>query len=206
MTTVNEAADIISGTYGQLTITYRRLVYTWTVTVYLGGILRVEELCATYDNAHAAWTEARRIARAAHQGKTVAQIEAEKPSELALAETKRIIEGVAANMDAVVEQRQADAAQLAVDAQQIVATGRGFNAYRQDTTTRAANTTEAQDRVITQADERGYIRRGKTASIRQLIALERMGLVKLDRRKQGRHWVTYGATLTAKAEKMGQAA
>jgi hypothetical protein len=98
-TLVNEAADIITGTYGRLTITYRRLTYTWTVTVY-SGTLRIDELCATYDNKVAAWREAQRIALAAHQGKTVRQIEAEKPSELTLAEAKRIIDGVNANMDA----------------------------------------------------------------------------------------------------------
>lgn len=71
--------------------------------------------------------------------------------------------------------------------------------FRQATTRRAAITTEPQDRVLAQADANGYIRRGKTASIVQLNALDACGLVKLDRRKQGRHWVTFGATLTAKA-------
>jgi hypothetical protein len=100
VTTVNEAADIISGTYGRLTITYRRLTYTWTVTVY-SGTLRIDELCGTFDNNNAAWREAQRIALAAHEGKTVWQIEAEKPSELALAEAKRTIDGINARMDAV---------------------------------------------------------------------------------------------------------
>jgi len=49
MTTVNEAADILTGTYGKLTITYRRLTQTWTVTVY-NGTLRIDELCQAFDN------------------------------------------------------------------------------------------------------------------------------------------------------------
>nr|WP_221374514.1 hypothetical protein [Actinoplanes polyasparticus] len=76
-----------------------------------------------------------------------------------------------------------------------------LDTFRQASTRRAAITTEPQDRVLAQADDNGYIRRGKTATIVQLNALERCGLVKLDRRKRGRHWVTFGATLTAKAER-----
>ena len=91
MNATNEAANIISGTYGQLTITYRRLMFTWTVTVYQ-GTLRIDELCGTYDNAHAAWSEARRIAAAAHQGTTVDDIIATKPATLALAEVKQLLD------------------------------------------------------------------------------------------------------------------
>lgn len=120
MTTVNEAADIITGTYGKLTITYRRTMYTWTVTVY-NGTLRIEELCSTYTNAHAAWTEARRIALAAHEGKAVAQIEAEKPSELALAEVERLIDSINVTIDEAQAPALAEAAQLAADVEQIMA-------------------------------------------------------------------------------------
>lgn len=120
MTTVNEADDIITGTYGKLTITYRRLTYTWTVTVY-NGTLRIEELCATYTNAHAAWTEARRIALAAHEGKAVAQIEAEKPSELALAEVERLIDSINVTIDEAQAPALEAAAQLAADVEQIMA-------------------------------------------------------------------------------------
>ncbi|NMO57503.1 hypothetical protein HH310_40830 [Actinoplanes sp. TBRC 11911] len=96
---INEAADIVAGTYGQggraLTITYRRMMYTWTVTVYQ-GTYRVEELCGAYDNAKAAWAECRRIALAAHQGTHVDDIIAAKPSELLLAEVKQILDTVPA--------------------------------------------------------------------------------------------------------------
>ena len=122
---INEAADIITGTYGYLTITYRRLTYTWTVTVY-SGTLRIEELCATYDNKAAAWREAQRIALAAHQGKTVRQIEAEKPSELTLAEAKRIIDGINANLDAM-QPQPVDVSDI-VDA---MPDGGSWNALRQ---------------------------------------------------------------------------
>jgi hypothetical protein len=93
MTTVNEAADIVSGDYGKLTITYRRLMFTWTVTVYNGND-RIEELCGTYDTAHAAWTECRRIALAAHQGVPTADIIATKPAELALAAVRELLDTV----------------------------------------------------------------------------------------------------------------
>lgn len=89
----NEAADIVSGTYGTLTITYRRLTFTWTVTVYY-GTLRIEELCGTWDNANAAWREAQRIATAAYAGQTAEQIIAAKPSELVLAEVANILNTV----------------------------------------------------------------------------------------------------------------
>lgn len=91
MTTVNEAADIVTGTYGKLTITYRRLLHTWTITVN-NGELRIGELCATYDNAHAAWREAQRVATAAFAGVPVADIIAAKPSERVLAEVKQILD------------------------------------------------------------------------------------------------------------------
>ncbi|MET0417291.1 MAG: hypothetical protein ABW022_14865 [Actinoplanes sp.] len=153
MTTVNEAADIIRGDYGQLTITYRRLVYTWTVTVYCGGILRVEELCATFDNAHAAWTEARRIALAAHQGKTVRQIEAEKPSELALAEAKRIIDGVSANLDTVQKQVDTAIADTATKAQAATADpAESWAAYRQSLTPRVPTASRVHTKPLTAAE------------------------------------------------------
>ena len=93
MNAINEAADIVTGTYGKLTITYRRQMYTWTVTVY-NGELRIDELCGTYDNAHAAWTECQRIALAAHQGVPVAGIIAAKPAELALAAVRELLDTV----------------------------------------------------------------------------------------------------------------
>jgi hypothetical protein len=101
---INEAADIVAGTYGRLTIIYRRLIFTWTVTVHLHGISRIEELCGTYDNAHAAWHECRRIALAAHQGVHVDDIIAGKPSELALAAVKQLLDTVPAG-----EERQVPA-------------------------------------------------------------------------------------------------
>src|SRR5262245_34139636 len=93
MNVINEAADIVSGTYGKLTITYRRLMYTWTVTVY-NVTLRIEELCGTYDNSHAAWTECRRIASAAFAYVPIGDIIAAKPAELALAAVKEILDTV----------------------------------------------------------------------------------------------------------------
>lgn len=90
---INEAADIVTGTYGRLTITYRRLMYTWTVTVYQGA-WRVEELCGTFDNANAAWREAQRIALAAHNNTHVDDVIAAKPAELALAAVKQILDTV----------------------------------------------------------------------------------------------------------------
>jgi hypothetical protein len=74
---------------------------------------------------------------------------------------------------------------------------------RQTNTRRAAHITEPLARVLATADPTGYIRRGKTASIRQLIALDGMGMVELDKRRDGRRWVIDGARLTAKANKMG---
>jgi len=85
----------ITGTYGILTITYRRLTYTWTVTVYAGPT-RIDELCGAWDNAQSAYREAQRIARAAHNGTHVDQIIAEKPSELALAAVREILDTVPA--------------------------------------------------------------------------------------------------------------
>lgn len=92
---INEAADIVSGTYGKLTITYRRLIHTWTVTVY-NGSLRIDELCGTYDNSHAAWAECRRIASAAFAYVPVADIIAAKPAELALAAVRDLLDTVPA--------------------------------------------------------------------------------------------------------------
>jgi hypothetical protein len=92
-TIINEADNILTGTYGRLTITYRRLIHTWTVTVY-NGTLRIDELCGTYDNAHAAWSEARRIAAAAHHGTPLADIIATKPAELALAAVRDLLDTV----------------------------------------------------------------------------------------------------------------
>lgn len=92
---INATEQQITGTYGHLSITYRRLTYTWTVTVYAGPT-RINELCGTWDNAPAAYREAQRIARAAHQGVKVHQIIAEKPSELALAAVKELLDTVPA--------------------------------------------------------------------------------------------------------------
>jgi hypothetical protein len=185
-TLVNEAADIITGTYGRLTITYRRLTYTWTVTVY-SGTLRIDELCDAYDSKNAAWREAQRIALAAHQGKTVRQIEAEKPSELTLAEAKRIIDGVNANMDA--------AQPKPVDVSDIVPQGAGsWQALRRSHTRKANVTTDAMDRILASADA-GYIARSGQATSRQLIALKDRGLVELDWQWTGRERSIAGAWL-----------
>jgi len=89
----NEAADIVSGTYGQLTITYRRLRFTWSVTVYL-GTLRIAELCGAWDNSNAAYREAQRVATAAYAGQTVDQIIAAKPANLVLAAVAGILDTV----------------------------------------------------------------------------------------------------------------
>jgi hypothetical protein len=93
MHATNATDRAITGTYGQLTITYRHLTTTWTVAVYR-GTLRIDELCGTYDNAHAAYREAQRIALAAHHGTPVADIIATKPAELALAAVKQLLETV----------------------------------------------------------------------------------------------------------------
>ncbi len=90
---INATEQVISGTYGMLTITYRRLTYTWTVTVYAGPT-RINELCGTWDQAAPAYREARRIAFAAHQGKKAERIIAEKPSELALAAVRELLDTV----------------------------------------------------------------------------------------------------------------
>jgi hypothetical protein len=92
---INATEQQISGTYGSLTITYRRLTYTWTVTVYAGPT-RIDELCGAWDNAQAAYREAQRIALAAHNGTKVEQIAAEKPSELALAAVRELLDTVPA--------------------------------------------------------------------------------------------------------------
>lgn len=93
MQAIANTEQAITGTYGMLTITYRRLIWTWTVTVYAGPT-RIEELCGTYDQAIPAYREAQRIARAAHNGDTVEQIIATKPSELVLAEVANILNTV----------------------------------------------------------------------------------------------------------------
>lgn len=90
---INATENAITGTYGMLTITYRRLTYTWTVTVYAGPT-RINELCGTWDQAEPAYREAQRIARAAYEGKKAEQIAAEKPSELALAAVKELLDTV----------------------------------------------------------------------------------------------------------------
>jgi hypothetical protein len=89
----NQTEQAIAGTYGHLTVEYRRLRWTWTVTVYQ-RTLRIDELCQTFDNAHAAYREAQRIARAAHEGQTVAEIAATKPGEMVLAAVKSILDTV----------------------------------------------------------------------------------------------------------------
>jgi hypothetical protein len=168
--TANEAADIITGTYGKLTITYRRLTYTWTVTVY-NGTLRIEELCDTFDTAHAAWTEAQRIALAAHQGKTVWQIEAEKPSELTLADAKRIIDGIAANMDEVAARR--DTTALTWDCQAIAAGAPNWNAFRQQVR-RDFSKGRVHRRPLTAA-ELDLIRHARTDADGNLVVTTRPG-------------------------------
>lgn len=85
----------ITGTYGNLTITYRRLTYSWTVTVYAGPT-RIDELCGAWDNAQAAYREAQRIALAAHNGDRIHEIVAAKPSELALAAVRELLDTVPA--------------------------------------------------------------------------------------------------------------
>lgn len=92
---INATEQTITGTYGHLTIAYRRLTYTWTVTVYAGPT-RIDELCGAWDNAQAAYREAQRIALAAHHGTKVEQIAADKPSELALAAVKDLLDTVPA--------------------------------------------------------------------------------------------------------------
>jgi hypothetical protein len=91
----NQTEQVIAGDYGQLRITYRRTRFAWDVTVYQ-GTLRIDELCGAWDNASAAYREAQRIARAAHDGISVDQIIAEKPSELALAAVKALLDTVPA--------------------------------------------------------------------------------------------------------------
>ena len=90
---INTTEQQISGTYGHLTITYRCLTYTWTVTVYAGPT-RIDELCGAWDNAQAAYREAQRIALAAHNGTRIDDIIAAKPSELALAAVRELLDTV----------------------------------------------------------------------------------------------------------------
>lgn len=137
-TAANEAADIITGTYGHgaraLTITYRRLLHTWTVTVYM-GTLRIDELCDTYDHAHAAWHEARRIAKAAHNGHDIARILNEKPAHLALAEAKQLIDGITATLAekrAELDTATAEAKAAAAQTQASIAQTGGWYALRRD--------------------------------------------------------------------------
>lgn len=93
MQVTNATEQQISGTYGHLTITYRRLTYTWTVTVYAGPT-RINELCGAWDDAQAAYREAQRIARAAHNGTHIDDVIAAKPSELALAAVRDLLDTV----------------------------------------------------------------------------------------------------------------
>ncbi|MFI5895696.1 hypothetical protein ACIA5D_36935 [Actinoplanes sp. NPDC051513] len=104
-TTVNKASDIVTGTYGRLTITYRRLFHTWTVTVY-SGTLRIDELCQAFDNKVSAWREAQRVATAAFAGTPVADIIAAKPGELVLAEVREIVDAAPASLDVYRQARQ----------------------------------------------------------------------------------------------------
>lgn len=90
---INDTEQAITGTYGMLTVTYRRLTFTWTVTVYAGPT-RIDELCGTWDSAAPAYREAQRIARAAHVGARTHDIIAAKPSELVLAEVRRLLDTV----------------------------------------------------------------------------------------------------------------
>lgn len=87
------AEQRIIGTYGRLTIEYRRTTFTWTVTVYQ-GTLRIDELCQVFSAGLPAYREAQRIATAAYAGESVEQIVAAKPSELVLAAVKSIVDAV----------------------------------------------------------------------------------------------------------------
>lgn len=89
----NATQRSIAGTYGKLTITYTKTMFTWSVTVYQ-GTLRIEELCGAWDNASAAYREAQRIATAAFAGETVEQIVAAKPANLVLAAVAGILDTV----------------------------------------------------------------------------------------------------------------
>ncbi len=80
-------------------------------------------------------------------------------------------------------------------AAQVVEAPASLDAYRQNTTRTGAPTSEPMDRVLAQADERGYILRGKTATSTQLVALKRRGKVELDYRTQGRTRYIAGAWL-----------
>ena len=90
------ASNQLTGTYGHLTITYRKITgpqTLWNVTVYAGPT-RINELCGSYSEAAPAYREAQRIARAAHNGIKTDQIIADKPSELVLAAVKQLFDTV----------------------------------------------------------------------------------------------------------------
>jgi hypothetical protein len=55
------------------------------------GPTRINELCGAWDNATTAYREAQRIALAAHNGTKVHDIIAAKPSELALAAVRELL-------------------------------------------------------------------------------------------------------------------
>lgn len=92
----NTTPQSITGTYGNLTITYTRFDTHWAVMVFAGPT-RIEELCGTYATAAPAYREAQRIARAAHQGIPVHDIIAAKPAELVLAALAEVV-GTAAQL------------------------------------------------------------------------------------------------------------
>jgi hypothetical protein len=83
--------------------------------------------------------------------------------------------------------------------------GGGWNAYRQQATTRAAVTSDAMDRVLDGAVG-GYIPRSKQATSVQLIALSKRGLVELRYGRRGNQRVIVGARITGKGAKHTAAA
>jgi hypothetical protein len=110
-----------------------------------------------------------------------------------------LIDSINSTMDAAQPKR--------VDVSDIVdgmPAGGGWNAYRQQATTRAAVTSDAMDRVLDGAVDE-YIPRSREATSTQLIALKERGLVELAYGQRGNQRVIVGAHLTGKGSKHTEA-
>lgn len=142
---INQTERQITGTYGHLTITYRRLTFSWTVTVYAGPT-RIDELCGAWDNAQAAYREAQRIALAAHNGVRIHDIIAAKPSELALAAVRELLDTVPAGETRQVRPTMAHAHLAPLASAQVRAIRAGVR--RSDRTVHTGDATRATLRAL----------------------------------------------------------
>lgn len=170
-------------------------------TLYvMAGATVIDELTDHFTDEAMARNTARSIVVKLRAGVSIWTLIADRQAaekELIAAVNATMAEATAAYLAPRVEARQI--------ADEVAGDGQGWTRFRQDTTRTAAATTTPMDQIITAAAHTGgRINRGGglgEASSTQLIAMQKRGLITLDRARRGNRHAITGGTLTGRGWK-----